>query len=591
MSDLDTDELIVTSGERAVEAELQIVKALLESEAKDHPERAPNEEHAKLLIEAQLEDAKSKIPYRWKAEEIAKREISKANQIKQRLSKALEVFLEHNVSTAQKEIKLRLAVNLVEDWNKRSRQRFEDILEDAYCQWYKPGDDPLQIEATKISTELDEMEATVGYHLSENPELEKKIRPPTDGNTTSANLQNITIHQAPKNIVHFDAAKLIGYKFNGDTSDPEVYLKFNVWKAAWIGLVGEMRSLPGFDNVKLFQKLKDCLSDNALLLASKYTADSDNSYDCAIKDLMQRYQNPVRLAASYMKKMTTPGLSLYERAEQIKNANEAIHGMHDVFNREGVKMADFAIILSSINAMEPEMAADWNAFVVKQKEDFEAKRETLRQEGQDEPEWKEGVIYNYATFLSWLRMFMAKHPESSKAESTSSAANFAVSATSSKQGSKGNCFICRGDNHNGHDVSYCPKALAMSLKTWRQVCKGNGLCYQCTKTFEPGHQKSCKARCPICQRKTYNSKHHSVVCPMNKFRTAPLEVNNSSSKFSGAGRKRQQSHDNDDAKMAKMAKLMGEQFTKAFNNLNPSIPSNNGKGEKEKKRSKKPEKK
>jgi hypothetical protein len=96
-----------------------------------------------------------------------------------------------------------------------------------------------------------------------------------------------------------------------------------------------METLRGFDNITLFQKLKDCLADclagPALTIASKYSARSQNSYEAAMKDLLDKFEDQIELAGSNISSAVAALHSSAEHAKAILHSLNALHKMKDVF--------------------------------------------------------------------------------------------------------------------------------------------------------------------------------------------------------------------------------------------------------------------
>jgi hypothetical protein len=322
--------------------------------------------------------------------------------------------------------------------------------------------------------------------------------------------------------------------------------------------------MPGYNEIIIFQKLKDCLEEPALSMVSSYSAVSVNSYEAAINDLFEVYEDPIRLAGNYINRATQGSHDKFSMAEAILQAFNALHGMKDVFEQENVDMFDFSLMHVFCNAMPQDMRADWNGFKVKKKEEHKLMVETSPEKVEH---WKSGMAENYKTFSAWLTLFKAKKPNNGGSTSldneglTSTAANFAING-SSKPG-QFKCFICKKNNHH---VTKCSKALNMTFQEWRQICCNESTCYKCTKPFTQGHQKTCVVSCNYCRGKSYNNDHCSVMCPMNSGRTFPSNINKqdktgfkqkSSGKSFDQKRKRKNSgkHESED-RYAKMTKLL-----------------------------------
>lgn len=285
-------------------------------------------------------------------------------------------------------------------------------------------------------------------------------------------------------MVQFDAAKLV-QSFAGDTNDPDVFLNFSNWKSAWGSVVQEMETLRSFNQTTLYQKVKSCLSGPALLLVSRYSSESQNSYEAAMNDLIEKYQDPITLAGTYINNGIQPRDSPGEQAEAIRHAFKALSNMRDVFERENVDMYDFALMRTFITALPAEVQAQWNTKVQK-KQDYVLQCEGAMKDGLPNvlPNWQAGMVENRDQFDAWLRLISVKFHQPAvrkDARAVSTASNFAVSQTVKKRGPEQDCFLC--PDGSGHFLSRCPRGQAMSLKKWRTSSRDGGRCFVCADVY------------------------------------------------------------------------------------------------------------
>jgi hypothetical protein len=553
----------------AVGAELQLLKPMLAAAIRDE-NPVITDVHLDLLVEEKLAQAKAKIPKRWSNEPYFQSERQLVTQLYKKCGHALEHLQAKDKDDPSAEIEARQVQAHLDEWLSNRRPILDEVFDKVRAFWYKLTDDPLVEIYSHFVDGFDDYAAQLKFEISSRPLLSQILEPKLDNQAT----QVLTVKHEQKNLIHFDAAKLCA-KFAGDLNDPEVLIKFANWRSSWDNLVQEMKSLPGHNNVLMFQKLKDCLEDPALSLVSHYSAVSSNSYEAAYKDLIEKFEDPIGLASCYITKATDKEQDQYEMADSILQSYNALHGMRDVFEKEKVDMYDFALMHAFFNSMTAEMQSDWNAYKVKKKEEYKLKVETAKAEGESIPEWHAGMVENYKAFSAWLTLFRANKPKTNSkdvlnAVPISTASNFAVSGSSkakqdSGQDVKSRCFICKEGNVDNHPVTRCPRGQNMTLKMWRKACREDNRCYKCAKPFSPGHLETCRVVCIICKGKSYDNDHHVLMCPMNSYRSFPVEsqkkkqLGNKGGQ-STSGVKRPNPNYGDDERLAKFAKMVGEEL-------------------------------
>lgn len=476
-----------------------------------------------VRVASKLTQAKKKIPLRWKAEEDFAAECQKAEELFDNISDITKALQAKDKDDKTAEIEIRNLRQNFEEWNDSIQPAFEQARDLASKSWYKPGKDPAVTRYSRLFQYFSNLSSELQYEISSRPILESLKEKVEQGTPTT-----FTLRHEPRNIIHFDVAKFIGAKFSGDQDDSDVLFKFNNWKSSWENLVKEMKTMPGFNEVSLFQKLKDCVDGHALQLVSKYSAGSNNSYETAIQELYQRFEDPIGLAGCYMARATNRDQEDYEKADSMLQSYNALHGMRDVFDKEGVNMYDFAIINAYVSSMSPAMLAEWNGYKVKRKEEYRQKALT----DSSLAPWQAGMVENYAVFTTWLKLFHAKKPQSTMSSDSSTSfstgANFAISSSSKMVGTGKDCFVCGNDNPDNHPLSRCPNGLKMTQSAWIQVCKKAKRCFKCVAPYSDGHKEKCHIVCKFCHGKEYNTDHFILMCPRNKFRTLPLQQKKSS---------------------------------------------------------------
>ncbi|XP_059097671.1 uncharacterized protein LOC131891978 [Tigriopus californicus] len=505
----------LTALERAVQAELEMLgPAWAEAIWGSHP--SASQDQANALIAVKLNEAGQLIPRRWQAERRFEDDCRIVEQMVETLSQVIEDLQAKEAKDESARIEYHQAQRLIADWESLRRPALERSYRMAADVWFQPGEDPLTRIFSTVTNLCGKAIARLEFEISARPALGHALktpesvvpRPTGDGKT----------------IIQFDAAALV-QAFDGDINDPEVLLNFSNWKSSWASLVKEMETLRGFDQTTLFQKLKTCLAGPALTLVSGYSSESTNSYEAAMKDLVDKYQDPITLAGSYINSGLKPRKTAAEQAEAIRNSFKALHNMRDIFEREQVDMYDFALMRTFITAMPAESQALWTTNKIQKKQDHLLKCDEAAKKGEELPGWKAGLVENYDQFDAWLRLQSVQFRQPVGGESMdtapqSTASNFAMTADE-KVDKVANitCFICPPEKAH-HALANCRKGLAMSAREWRITCYGKNRCFRCTNPFSQGHQ--CQVKCRLCIGKGYDVSHHILVCPRNEARTSPL---------------------------------------------------------------------
>lgn len=498
----------------AVRAELEMIGPMwYQSIWTEHPEAS--EEQVSAFLNRQLNLSTRLIPHRWTTEPPFKEACRAAEELRVNLERVLYDLKTKDVSDRSARIEDRQATQLVEDWTNVRLPNLDRSYQEVIKVWFKPGDDPLTKIFSDLKNKFANLIARLDYERSERPALRKEVTAPVSVT------DSIRQGGERKNMVQFDAAKLV-QAFAGDTNDPDVLLNFSNWKSAWNSVVQEMETLRGFNQTTLFQKLKSVLSGPALLLVSRYSSESHNSYEAAMNDLIEKYQDPITLAGTYINNGIQARESAGEQAEAIRHAFKALSNMRDVFEREKVDMYDFALMRTFITALPVDVQAKWNTYKVQKKQDYVLKCEGALKEGNVLPNWQAGMVENRDQFDAWLRLISVKFHQPvvrSESRTSSTASNFAISQSLKKRTPEQECFLC--PEGSGHCLSRCPRGLGMSLKMWRSVCREKGRCFTCANPHQHGH--TCRDSCRICRGKQRNAAHHVLMCPINSFRTHPLE--------------------------------------------------------------------
>lgn len=487
----------------ACHAELELLgPKLTEALTRDNPHAS--QEQITALLTGKLHRALELIPLRWKAEKRFKNDCQVLDQLHVKFSKILTDLQAKDVGDQSARIEHFKAKRFINELANSRLPTLEASYRQASDAWYKTGTDPLTEEFMLVSGKIEDLIAMFEYEASIRPILQV-VEPATAVTGPS------TAPRDRKTILQFDAAKLIS-SFDGDLTDPDVLLKFSNWKSSWNNLVKEMETLRGFNQAVLFQKLKDCLKGAALTLVDKYSCESNNSYEAAMACLLEKYEDPITLAGSYISSGTSPRDSPAEHADAIRQAFNALTNMRDIFDREGVDLYDFALMRTFITSMRPECQAKWNAYKMRKKLDYNLECEKAAKTGETLPGWKAGMVECREQFDAWLNLQSVQFRQPISAgdqteDSVSSASNFTLSKVRTgpkKLEPSSGCFLCPGSST--HPLKKCRKGLAMTYPKWKQACLQESRCFKCALPFTPGHR--CESVCSICQ-----NRHHPVMCP------------------------------------------------------------------------------
>lgn len=497
----------------AITAELEMVRdSWYEIIVSEHPEA--KEPQLKALLALKLQEVGELIPPRRVAEKQFKEDHALMKRTLGNLSAIMGTLEAKAEDDSSARIEFFQAQRLLRDIESTRMPNLETIYQEASRRWFKPFTDPLSLNFSCMINEVANLAARLEY--------EETIRVPIKNAkiTTVTQESARPMVQETKTMMQFDIAKYIR-RFAGDLSESDVLMKFSNWKSSWFNLLKEMETLRGFNQIALFQKLKDCLEGPALELVSKYSGESRNSYDAAMLDLMDRFQDPVSLAGSYIISGIAPRESSAERAIAIDHSFDALYNMRDVFERENVDMNAFALMLTFLTAMPPEDRAKWNGYKARKKQEYKLRFEEAAKTGDPLPEWKAGMVECREQFQAWLKLLSTEFRKSTSStmdERETTATNF-VLQTSRERSNVSKCFICPQQGAN-HPTARCPTALGMSSQEWFNTCRSQSKCAKCTYPYDKKHR--CTIKCRICHGQGNRSDHFIVMCPANKNRTASL---------------------------------------------------------------------
>jgi hypothetical protein len=546
----------------AITAELEIVRdSRYEVIKSKHP--VTQEPQLKALLALKLQEVGESIPHRRAAERRFKEENGFLTRTLDNLDTIMGILESKEMEDPSARIDFFQAQKLVRDIESTRMPNIESSYQEACRTWFKPSTDPL---SSDYSSTLNRV-----AHLAARLEYQESVRVPIQGarTTPASDDSPRSMIQETKTMMQFDVAKFIR-PFAGDVSESDVLMKFSNWKSSWFNLLKEMETFRGCNRITLFHKLKDCLDGPALEMVSKYSCESNNSYDAAMEDLMDRFQDPISLAGSYI----TSGIAastVFSRSGKIAidHSFDALYNMRDVFERENVDMNVFALMMTFLASMSPEDQAKWNGYKARKKQEYKLRFEEMAKTGEPIPEWKAGMVVCREQFQAWLKLLSTEYrnvvaPNPEQPEATAS--NFALQSSKGPKHSP-RCFICPLQE-SSHAVAKCPAALGMSSQEWFNTCRAQSKCAKCTNPYDKGHR--CLSQCRICHNQGHRADHFIVMCPANKSRTASLGLrfDRSGEGRQGQGYKRPNDGMKGEASLAKWAKGIDLKIQSIANQMN-----------------------
>ncbi|XP_059085893.1 uncharacterized protein LOC131882680 isoform X2 [Tigriopus californicus] len=496
----------------AVEVELQMLGPIW-YEAISDVNQGASDAQIKTLLDLKLEQAKGMIPVRWKAEKKFKDDCLMIEQISSNLDSVLKNLQAKDLNDPSVKIEDHQAKRLITDWETTRYPAFEANFQEATRTWYKPDRDPLTTSFSAVMNNFANLMARFEYETSIRPVLNgsshRQLNDPSDSQIAMAkDMVTMEDFQVRDKITRFE----------GDLSDSEVMAKFAKWRKDWECLVKEMEGLPGFSKIALFRKLKKAVSNRALRTIYRFSSQRQDSYDNAMKELNNRFENPMNIAAYHIKRGLTKRPSNLVQLEAAQEALNALQGVKEVFQTQKVDMFYFALTCAFTKSMAPHLESKWDQFKVQEMHDYNSKRDSALKAGENLPEWHFGMVDNYEQFNAWLRLQGAqlKQPK--------------IEPTGDKSGDHHrpakepltdmSCFLC-GPDSNTHHLTRCPRGLAMSMQEWKRACRRLSYCHKCGRPSSRDHHR-CDIKCRICMGRRSEVNHHVLMCPLSNFRTSPL---------------------------------------------------------------------
>jgi hypothetical protein len=129
--------------------------------------------------------------------------------------------------------------------------------------------------------------------------------------------------------------------------------------------------------------------------------------------LCSKSEDPITLAGSYVSSGTAPRDSPAEHADAIRQAFNALTDLRDIFDREGVDLYDFAFMRTFITSMSPGPRAQWNAYKMQKKLEYNLDCEKATKSGDSLPGWKAGMVECREQFDAWLSLQSVRYRQPS----------------------------------------------------------------------------------------------------------------------------------------------------------------------------------
>ncbi|XP_059084680.1 uncharacterized protein LOC131881749 [Tigriopus californicus] len=504
----------------AIEIELDMTKPMWR-ETLGEENQGANEDQLKTLLDLKLEQARQMIPVRWKAEKKFKDDCQMIDQIQANFEQVLNSLQAKESTDPSARIEEHQAKRLIKDWETCRLPQLEANFKDATRVWYKPHRDPLTTTYSTIMNRFANLMARFEYETS--------IRPALNGSTVDHSTQDWMTKTI--SVTHPEQPKMEQFRvqdkikpFEGDLGDPEVMAKFSQWKCDWAALVKEMESLPGFNKISLFEKLKKALSERAFRLVYRYPTKREDSYDKAMQELKNKFENPLNIAAHLIKRGLTPRRTKADQLESVKASLNALQRVKNIFETENVDMYTFALTCTFTRSMTPSMEESWDKFRIQEMHHYHEKRDLGVKAGEFLPEWKFGLVDNYEKFNAWLEKQEAQLKKDDIERRSDQLSSLCRESTNQEEIETPKvdffCFLC-GPKNSNHHLTRCPVGLDMSLKDWVRVCRNVSYCYKCARPLEGNHHQ-CHMTCRICMGRSKEVDHHVLMCPLNLYRTSPL---------------------------------------------------------------------
>ncbi|XP_059085504.1 uncharacterized protein LOC131882392 [Tigriopus californicus] len=459
----------------ALEVELQMLEPIW-FEAVCRENKGATVEQIQILVDIKLQQVRQLIPARWMAEKTFKSHCQMLEQIHDSLAQVLTTLQSNEIVYSSARIEEYQAQRAIQDWSTSRQPDFEASYQEASRAWYKPGNDPLTTPFTCIRDKFGSLIARYEY--------ERSIRPALGGGDVgsggSPNNSEPTPScptSCPVTMKQFNVSTRID-RFEGDLKDPNVMAIFTRWKSQWEALVEEMKTLPGFDTVLLFDKLQQVLSPLALKSVFHHPPASPHSYEAAMKDLCNKFEDPMAVVTLFMIRGLTRRSSSLKQLQYVKESFNWLQNVKSTFQLENVDVFSFALNSTFVKALSRDMIAKWEQYKIQVKRDYRLKCEAAKNSGDPLPEWKCGMVENYDQFKAWLRLQSAQLKQSTSRKRPSSPSMTETQPPMKKRLNESSCFICDPVSPS-HRVSACRRALSMPLKVWKKVCQNRSFCFKC----------------------------------------------------------------------------------------------------------------
>eukprot|EP00094_Tigriopus_californicus_P012331 TCALIF_11920-PA protein Name:"Protein of unknown function" AED:0.27 eAED:0.27 QI:0/0/0/0.75/0.66/0.75/4/0/348 len=205
------------------------------------------------------------------------------------------------------------------------------------------------------------------------------------------------------------------------------------------------------------------------ILVYRYPTKREDSYDKAMQELKNKFENPLNIAAHLIKRGLTPRRTKADQLESVKASLNALQRVKNIFETENVDMYTFALTCTFTRSMTPSMEESWDKFRIQEMHHYHEKRDLGVKAGEFLPEWKFGLVDNYEKFNAWLEKQEAQLKKDDIERRSDQLSSLCRESTNQEEIETPKvdffCFLC-GPKNSNHHLTRCPVGLDMSLKDW-----------------------------------------------------------------------------------------------------------------------------
>ena len=417
----------------------------------------PGDNHRQRAeLQAKLQAARLQIPIREAAEKEFRAAAKKTKSLLARLQK---------MGAADKIPEVQIAAGLreMDRWQNELKPKLAASLEQAEGAYYGPEDED------ELADQADELEAEMAAAMAPF-DMASKVPAPASVTTAIAHVHAVEI----KNFVPVP--------FSGEGQPGDILRNFRTWRHNWAQAEQHLDGCVGVTAAIKLSKMLAVLSGAALDIVKDIPAGLEGGYELALKDLDDRYHDPVALASAFLASAEE------DRPKAAADALNQLGVLQPVLEEEGVKMPEFYVLAPILTRLPDPMKASWKAHTVAAKNRHEQGEAT--KEGDKTP-WKAGMALNVAGYTAWREEYAARN------QAPEGAVFLAGTKDSAPPNPKsGKCPIHGAEA--SHDGSECREIGWKTGEEWVAICRKSRVCYRCFGDWQIGH-KCPPLRCPTCQ--------------------------------------------------------------------------------------------